>query len=231
MTNKLTKRQKAWAEIDRTKFYEVTEAVKLLKQNATAKFDESIEVAVNLNVDTRKADQQIRGMITLPHGTGRSVRVAVFAKNEAAEAAKKAGADVVGAEDLADKVIKGFLEFDAVVATPDCMPLMGKIGKILGPKGLMPNPKLGTVTTTPEKVVQELKAGMTEYRTEKNGVIHLMAGKASFDEKKIEENIRAFYERIRAEKPSAVKGVYMKGIAISSTMGPGIKLDFVSLNS
>lgn len=230
MTKKLTKRQKAWAEIDREKHYEVPEAVELLKKNATANFDESIEIAINLNVDTRKADQQLRGMITLPHGTGRSVRVAVFAKGDAAAAAEKAGADIVGAEDLAEKVEKGFLEFDAVVATPDTMPLMGRIGKILGPKGLMPNPKLGTVTPNPEKVVQDLKAGMIEYRAEKNGVVHVMAGKASFNKDQIEENIRAFYDTIKTAKPSGVKGVYMNSVAVSSSMGPGIKLDFASLN-
>lgn len=230
MTKKLTKRQKAWAEIDRTKHYEVSEAVKLLKKNATAKFDESVEIAINMNLDTRKADQQIRGMISLPHGTGKTVRVAVFAKGEAATAAEKAGADIVGAEDLAEKVEKGFLDFDAVVATPDTMPLMGRIGKILGPKGLMPNPKLGTVTPNPEKVVKDLKAGMIEYRAEKRGIVHVMAGKASFDESQLEENIRAFYETIKAAKPAGVKGVYMNSVAVSTSMGPGIKLDFTSLN-
>lgn len=174
---KMTKRAKAWqGQIDREKQYDLTEAVAMLKKFAGAKFDESIDVALNLNIDTRKADQQVRGMLSLPHGTGRTVRVAVFAKGDAAAAAEKAGADIVGADDLAAKVEKGFLDFDAVVATPDCMPLMGRIGKILGPKGLMPNPKLGTVTPTPEKMVKDLKSGMIEYRAEKNGVVHVMAG-------------------------------------------------------
>ena len=223
---KMTKRAKAWAgQIDREKQYDLTEAVALLKKFAGAKFDESIDVALNLNIDTRKADQQVRGMLSLPHGTGRTVRVAVFAKGDAAAAAEKAGADIVGADDLAAKVEKGFLDFDAVVATPDCMPLMGRIGKILGPKGLMPNPKLGTVTPTPEKMVKDLKSGMIEYRAEKNGVVHVMAGKVSFKEDQIRENIQKFYDTIKTGKPSGVKGVFMKGLAISSTMGPGIKVD------
>ena len=230
MAKKLTKRQKAWAEIDREKHYELPEAVKLLKKNATAGFDETVEIAVNLNLDTRKADQQVRGMVALPHGTGKTVRIAVFAKGDAATAAEKAGADVVGAEDLAEKVEKGFLDFDAVVATPDTMPLMGRIGKILGPKGLMPNPKLGTVTPNPAKIVKDLKAGMIEYRAEKRGVVHVVAGKASFSEKQLEENIRSFYETIKAAKPAGVKSIYMNSVAVSSTMGPGIKLDFASLN-
>lgn len=226
----ITKRKKAWAgQIDREKLYDLKEAVSLLKKFAGAKFDESVEIALNLNVDTRQADQQVRGMISLPHGTGRSVRVAVFAKGDAATAAQKAGADIVGAEDLAAKVEKGFLDFDAVVATPDCMPLMGRIGKILGPKGLMPNPKLGTVTPAPEKIVKDLKAGMIEYRAEKQGVVHVMAGKVSFKEEQIAENIRFFFETLKTAKPSGVKGVYMKGMAISSTMGPGIKVDMASV--
>jgi len=223
---KITKRSKAWAgQIDREKQYDLKEAVSMLKKFAGAKFDESVEVALNLNVDTRQADQQVRGMVSLPHGTGRKVRVAVFAKGDAAAAAEKAGADIVGAEDLAAKVEKGFLEFDAVIATPDCMPLMGRIGKILGPKGLMPNPKLGTVTPAPEKMVKEIKSGMIEYRAEKQGVVHIMAGKSSFKEEQILENIQKFFSTIKTNKPSGAKGVYMKSMAISSTMGPGIKID------
>ena len=228
---KIAKRKQKWSEIDRTKQYTLEEAVALLKKHAGAKFDESIEVALNLNLDTRQADQQVRGMVSLPHGTGNTARVAVFARDAAAEEAKKAGADIVGAEDLAEKIVKGFLDFDAVVATPDCMPLMGKIGKILGPKGLMPNPKLGTVTPAPAKVVKDLKAGMMEYRAEKQGIVHAVAGKVSFDDKKLAENIQFLFNTLKSVKPSGVKGVYMKGMAISSTMGPGIKVDMASIEA
>ncbi len=228
--SKITKKQKVWStDVDCEKLYDLTEAVKLLKKFATAKFDESIDVAMNLDIDTRQADQQVRGMVSFPNGTGKKVRVAVFAKGDAAVEAEKAGADIVGAEDLAAKVEKGFLDFDAVVAAPDCMPLMGRIGKILGPKGLMPNPKLGTVTPAPAKIVKELKAGMVEYRAEKQGVVHVMTGKASFKEDQIVENIRMFFDTIKAAKPSGVKGTYMKSMAISSTMGPGIKIDMTTV--
>lgn len=229
---KLTKNQKAIvAKVDRNKLYAVEEAVKLLGECATAKFDESVEIAMNLGVDPRHADQMVRGTVALPHGTGKTVRIAVFAKGEAAEAAEKAGADIVGAEDLADHILKtGEVNFDRVVAAPDCMAIVGKLGKILGPKGLMPNPKVGTVTPKPEKAVAEIKKGMVEFKVDKTAIVHCMIGKKSFGEKKIAENIAAFAEAIKAAKPSGAKGVYMKRAAISSTMGPGIKLDLSTLN-
>lgn len=226
---KLSKKRKIWADkIDREKLYSLTEAVGMIRTYATAKFDESIEVALNLDVDTRHADQQVRGMVALPHGTGRTMRVAVFAKGDAAIEAEKAGADVVGADDLAEKVQKGFMDFDAVVATPDCMAIVGRLGKVLGPKGLMPNPKLGTVTPKPGKVVKDLKSGMVEYRADKFGIVNSLVGKASFKEEQLLENIRSFVEAVRSAKPSGAKGTYMMKMAVSSTMGPGIKVDLSS---
>ena len=226
---KLSKKRKIWADkIDREKLYSLTEAVGMIRTYATAKFDESIEVALNLDVDTRHADQQVRGMVALPHGTGRTMRVAVFAKGDAAIEAEKAGADVVGADDLAEKVQKGFMDFDAVVATPDCMAIVGRLGKVLGPKGLMPNPKLGTVTPKPGKVVKDLKSGMVEYRADKFGIVNSLVGKASFKEEQLLENIRSFVEAVRSAKPSGAKGAYMMKMAVSSTMGPGIKVDLSS---
>ncbi|MBI1364317.1 MAG: 50S ribosomal protein L1 [Proteobacteria bacterium] len=225
------KRQVVMAKVDRTKLYPLTEAVQVLKECATAKFDEAVDVAVNLGVDPRHADQLVRGTVALPHGTGKKLRVAVFAKGDAAEAAKKAGAEVVGADDLAEKVLKGFMDFDRVVSTPDCMPVVGKLGKVLGPKGLMPNPKLGSVTPDVAKAVKEIKAGLVEFRVEKNGIVHAMVGRASFDATKMEDNIRAFMAAINAAKPSGAKGQYIKAMAISSTMGPGFKIDPSSLSA
>lgn len=228
---KLTKNQTAIeAKVDRNKLYTVEEAVKLLGECATAKFDESVEIAMNLGVDPRHADQMVRGTVALPNGTGKTVRVAVFAKGDAAEAAEKAGADIVGAEDLADRIMKtGEIDFDRVVAAPDCMAIVGKLGKILGPKGLMPNPKVGTVTPKPEKAVAEIKKGLVEFKVDKTAIVHCMIGKTSFGDKKVGENVTSFVEAIKAAKPSGAKGVYMKRATISSTMGPGIKLDLSTL--
>ena len=213
-------------KVDRTKLYSVEEAVKLLKDAAKVrKFDETIEIALNLGIDPRHADQAVRGMVSLPHGTGAKLRVAVFAKDAKAEEALKAGADIVGAEDLAEKVQKGEINFDRCIATPDMMPLLGRLGKVLGPRGLMPNPKLGTVTMDVKGAVATAKAGAIEFRAEKAGIIHAGVGKASFAEKALVENIIAFIDAINKAKPSGVKGTYMKKAAVSSTMGPGLKLD------
>lgn len=224
---KLTKRQKTWADkVNPEEIYSLEDAVKLLKTCAKAKFDESVDVSINLGLDTKLADQQLRGVVGMPNGNGKKVRVAVFAKGDAAAAAEKAGAEVVGADDLVAKVKKGFLDFDRVVATPDCMPLVGQLGQILGPKGLMPNPKVGTVTANPAKAVQDIKAGLTEYRAEKTGIVHAQVAKASFSEKQLIENITALVTAIKAAKPASVKGIYMRKVTIASTMGPGIKVDF-----
>lgn len=218
-------------KVDRNKFYTVEEAVKLLKETASLrKFDESIEIALNLGIDPRHADQAVRGMISLPHGTGAKLRVAVFAKDAKAEEALKAGADIVGADDLAEKVQKGEINFDRCIATPDMMPLLGRLGKVLGPRGLMPNPKLGTVTMDIKAAVETAKAGAIEFRAEKAGIIHAGVGKASFTEKALVENILAFVDAINKAKPSGVKGTYMKKVSLSSTMGPGLRLDLVSAN-
>jgi len=205
--------------------YKVNDAVKMLKQYATAKFDETIEIALNLGIDTRHADQQVRGVVLLPHGTGKSMRVAVFAKGDKAEEAKAAGADLVGAEDLAEKVQAGEINFDRVVATPDMMAVVGRLGKILGPRGLMPNPKLGTVTPNVTEAVKAAKGGEVQFRAQKEGIVHAGIGKASFNEQALEANVRAFVTAISRAKPSGAKGTYIKKVAISSTMGPGIKLD------
>lgn len=223
---KIAKRTAAAREgLDRDKLYSLDEAVKLVKARATAKFDETIEVAVNLGVDPRHADQMVRGVATLPNGTGRSVRVAVFAKGAKAEEAQKAGADVVGAEDLVEQVQGGEINFDKVIATPDMMPLVGRLGKVLGPRGMMPNPKVGTVTMDVAKAVENSKGGAVEFRVEKNGIVHAGVGKASFSEAALAENIRALLTGLVKAKPAGAKGVYMKRIAISSTMGPGVKID------
>jgi large subunit ribosomal protein L1 len=211
--------------IDREKLYPVDEAVKLVKARAKAKFDETIEVAMNLNVDPRKADQNIRGTVMLPNGTGKTLRVAVFAKGDRAEEAKAAGADLVGAEDLAAQVQAGEINFDRAIATPDMMALVGRLGKVLGPRGLMPNPKLGTVTANVTEAVKAAKGGQVEFRAEKAGIVHAGVGKASFSEQQIGENVKAFVAAITRAKPSGVKGTYIKKISLSSTMGPGLKLE------
>ncbi len=222
----------AYEKVDREKLYGVDDAVKILKGLAkTRKFDETIELAVNLNIDPRHADQAVRGMFALPHGTGGSVRVAVFAKDEKAEEAKKAGADIVGAEDLAEKIKAGEMDFDRCIATPDMMALVGQLGKVLGPKGLMPNPKLGTVTPDVAKAVEAAKGGSIEYRAEKAGVVHAGVGKASFGEKEIAENVTALVKELFRVRPPGAKGTYMKNITLTSTMGPGIKLDIAAFTA
>ncbi|MDQ7019123.1 MAG: 50S ribosomal protein L1 [Robiginitomaculum sp.] len=223
--------QSAIANVDRKKAYSVADAVALVKKNATAKFDETIEVAMNLGIDPRHADQMVRGVVPLPNGTGRSVRVAVFAKDAKAEEAKKAGADVVGAEDLMEQIQRGEINFDKVIATPDMMPLVGRLGKILGPRGMMPNPKVGTVTPNVAKAIEDSKGGAVEFRAEKAGVIHAGVGKASFDEKALLENVQAFLNAVIKAKPSGAKGTFVKKIAISSTMGPGVVIDVASASS
>ncbi len=222
--------KKALGSVDREKLYTVEEAVKILKDATKGrKFDESVEIAINLNVDPRHADQAVRGMVALPNGTGTTVRVAVFARDAKAEEAKKAGADVVGAEDLAAEIKAGNINFDRMIATPDMMALVGQLGKILGPKGLMPNPKLGTVTPDVKKAVEAAKGGAVEYRAEKAGIIHAGIGKISFDEKKIAENVRAFGDAVLKARPAGAKGTYVKKITLTTTMGPGIKVDLASL--
>lgn len=211
--------------LDKEALYDPQEAVKLVKQTASAKFDETIEAHVRLGVDPRHADQQVRGSVLLPRGTGKTVRVAVFAKGEKADEAAKAGADVVGAEDLAEKVQGGWMDFDVAVATPDMMGVVGRLGRILGPRGLMPNPKAGTVTFEVEKAVKEIKAGKVEYRTDRAGIVHVPIGKASFEEKALLQNLRALMDRLIKAKPAAAKGQYLRSVALSSTMGPGIKLN------
>ena len=215
--------------LDRDRAYPIDEAMDLAKQLATAKFDETIEIAMNLGVDPRHADQMVRGVVSLPNGSGRSVRVGVFARGDKAEAATAAGADVVGAEDLAERVQGGDIPFDRCIATPDMMAIVGRLGKVLGPRGLMPNPKLGTVTPDVAKAVEDAKGGQVEFRVEKAGVIHAGVGKASFSKQALVENTKAFATAINRAKPSGAKGVYMKKVSVSSTMGPGIKIDVPSL--
>lgn len=217
--------------IDRTATYPLDEAVKMVKARATAKFDETIEVALNLGVDPRHADQMVRGMVQLPNGTGKTVRVAVFAKGDKAEAAKKAGADLVGAEDLAEQIQKGEMNFDRCIATPDMMAVVGRLGKVLGPRGLMPNPKLGTVTADVEAAVKGAKGGQVEFRVEKAGIVHAGVGKASFGEDALLANIRALLEAIQKAKPSGAKGTFLKRLALSSTMGPGVKVDLGTIQA
>jgi large subunit ribosomal protein L1 len=215
--------------LSREKFYGLGEAVKLVKARANAKFDETIEVAMNLGVDPRHADQMVRGVCNLPNGTGRKVRVAVFAKGGKAEEAKKAGADIVGAEDLVETVQKGTIEFDRAIATPDMMPLVGRLGKVLGPRGLMPNPKVGTVTPDVAGAVKAAKGGAVEFKVEKAGIVHAGVGKASFSEDALAGNIRAFVDAVVKAKPTGAKGTYLKRVSLSSTMGPGIKLDLATV--
>jgi len=220
---------KAREGINREKLYPLTDAVKMVKERAKAKFDETIEVAMNLGVDPRHADQQVRGVVNLPNGTGRSVRVGVFARGAKADEAKAAGADVVGAEDLVEKVQGGNIDFDRVVATPDLMPLVGRLGKVLGPRGLMPNPKVGTVTMDVTNAVKGAKGGSVEFRVEKAGIVQAGVGKASFTEDKLVENIRAFADAVQKARPQGAKGQFISRVAISSTMGPGVKVEPTSL--
>ncbi|MFC7537918.1 50S ribosomal protein L1 [Sphingomonas sp. GCM10030256] len=229
---KLTKKQKAQAgQVDREKMYGVDEAIGLVKTLATSKFDETVEIALNLGVDPRHADQMVRGVVNLPKGTGKSVRVAVFAKGAKAEEATAAGADVVGAEDLMETIQGGQIDFDRVIATPDMMGVVGRLGKVLGPKGLMPNPKLGTVTMDVTKAVTDAKAGQIEFRVEKAGIIHAGIGKCSFDAADLRQNFDAFVDAIVKAKPAGAKGKYVKKAAISSSMGPGVKLDIAEVAS
>lgn len=209
--------------VDRNKVYSFAEAVKLVKSNATAKFDETVEIAINLNVDAKKAEQNIRGVLSLPHGTGKTFRVAVFARGPKAEEAKKAGADLVGAEELVEQIQKGEMNFDKCVATPDMMGVVGKVAKILGPRGLMPNPKLGTVTMDVTAAINAIKSGQVEYRTEKAGVVHSRVGKASFSEAALSDNIKALLDVVQKARPAGVKGTYIKKLTLSSTMGPGLQ--------
>ncbi len=224
------KMQASRALVDRNKFYALEEAVKILKGAAkNRKFDESIEISMNLAIDPAHADQAVRGMVSLPNGTGKTMRVAVFAKDAKAKEAKEAGADLVGSDELAETILKGEINFDRLIATPDMMGLVGRLGKVLGPKGLMPNPKLGTVTPDVKKAVKDAKGGSIEFRAEKTGIVQAGVGKASFEEAKIVENIRFFVDAIVRAKPTGAKGTYIKKISVSSSMGPGLKLDLESL--
>lgn len=226
------KRTKALRDgVDRNKTYDLSTALDMVKKRATAKFDETIEVAMNLGVDPRHADQMVRGVVNLPNGTGRQVRVAVFARDAKADEAKAAGADIVGAEDLVEQVQAGNIDFDRCIATPDMMPLVGRLGKVLGPRNLMPNPKVGTVTPDVTAAVQAAKGGAVEFRVEKAGIVHAGVGKASFDVKALEENVRAFTEAVNKAKPSGAKGTYVKRMAVSSTMGAGVKVDVAELGA
>jgi len=225
--------RKALNNVNRKQAYALDEAVKLVKKNAVEaarKFDESVEIAMNLGIETKLSDQAVRGMVQLPHGTGKSVRVAVFAKGEKADAAKAAGADIVGAEELADKINGGFADFDRVIASPDMMGVVGKLGKVLGPRGLMPNPKLGTVTPNVAEAVKSAKAGSIEFRAEKAGIIHAGIGKVSFTEQALLENARVFIGAINKARPSGIKGTYINRVTLSSTMGPGVKVDLTTLS-
>jgi large subunit ribosomal protein L1 len=224
--SKVGKRTAAISEgIDRKKLYQLGEAVKMVRGRAKAKFDETIEVAMNLGVDPRHADQMVRGVVNLPNGTGKTVRVAVFAKDAKADEARKAGADIVGAEDLVAEVLAGNINFDRVIATPDMMPLVGRLGKVLGPRNLMPNPKVGTVTPDVAGAIKAAKGGAVEFRVEKAGIIHAGVGKASFTEEALLQNIKAFTDAVTKAKPAGAKGTYVKRVAVSSTMGPGVHVD------
>jgi large subunit ribosomal protein L1 len=225
------KLEKAIASIDLSKEYDLEEAIDIIKKTSFAKFDETVDLAFNLGVDPRKSDQMVRGAVVLPHGTGKTVRVLVFAKGEKEKEARDAGADFVGAEDLVEKIQGGWLEFDKAVATPDLMGLVGKLGKLLGPRGLMPNPKLGTVTFEIAKAVKEIKAGKVEFRTDKAGIVHIPIGKVSFDKAKLLENALAVLKAVLRAKPATSKGKYIKKISMSSTMGPGIRIDVTKLKT
>jgi len=230
--SKLTKKQKAVAgKIEPQKLYSLTDALVLAKETATAKFDESIDVAVNLGIDARKSDQLVRGSVVLPAGTGKSVRVAVFAQGDKAEAAKAAGAEVVGFEDLAADIKAGKMDFDVVIATPDAMKIVGQLGQVLGPRGLMPNPKVGTVTMDVATAVKNAKAGQVQYRTDKGGIIHATVGRASFSVESLEQNVKALVDALSKAKPASAKGQYLKKIAVSATMGPGVRVDQTSLQA
>jgi large subunit ribosomal protein L1 len=215
----------AQAAVEKNKLYSLDEAVKLVKANATAKFDETVEIAINLGVDPRHADQMVRGVVELPNGTGRAQRVAVFARDEKAEEAKAAGADIVGAEDLMETVQGGTIEFDRCIATPDMMPIVGRLGKVLGPRNLMPNPKVGTVTTDVAEAIRAAKGGAVEFRVEKEGILQAGVGKASFSEEQLVGNIRALIGAVQKARPSGAKGTFVQRLTVSSTMGPGVKLD------
>jgi large subunit ribosomal protein L1 len=220
----------ARGKVDRTKLYPLPEALKLVRENASAKFDETVELSMNLGIDPRHADQMVRGLIGLPNGTGKVVRIGVFARGAKAEEANAAGADVVGAEDLAEKVQAGEINFDRCIATPDMMALVGRLGKILGPRGLMPNPRLGTVTMDVKGAVAAARAGQVEFRAEKAGIIHAGIGKASFSEEKLLENAKALVDAVQKAKPTGAKGTYVQKVSLSSTMGPGVRVDVASLN-
>jgi len=228
--SKIAKRAQAFTG-DRTKTFGLEEAVKLVKANAKAKFDETVEIAVNLGVDPRHADQQVRGVVNLPSGTGRDVRVAVIAKDAKAAEATAAGADIVGAEELVERIQGGFMEFDRVIATPDMMALVGRLGKVLGPRGLMPNPRVGTVTPNVAQAVKDAKGGAIEFRVEKAGIVHAGVGKASFTEDALLANVRAMIDALNKAKPAGAKGTYVKKISLSSTMGPGVKVDLANLGA
>ena len=217
------------AKIDRNRRYKLDEAMGLVKQTATKKFDETVDAAINLGVDPKHADQVVRGAVVLPHGMGKAVKLAVFAKGDKAREAQEAGADIIGAEDLAERIQGGFMEFDKVIATPDMMGVVGRLGKVLGPRGLMPNPKVGTVTMDLSRAIKEQKAGKVEFRVEKAGIVHVPFGKASFDADKLKANFSAIMELIFKAKPQTAKGVYVKNVTVSTTMGPGIKLDISEL--
>jgi len=221
----------AAAKVDRNRRYKVDEAMKLVKETAARKFDESVDAAINLGVDPKHADQVVRGAVVLPHGMGKSVKIAVFAKGDKAKEAEQAGADIVGAEDLAEKIQGGFMDFDKIIAAPDMMGVVGRLGKILGPRGLMPNPKVGTVTMDLARAVKEQKAGKVEFRVEKAGIVHVPFGKVSFDAQKLKDNFTAIMEIIFKAKPQTAKGVYVKNVTVSTTMGPGIKLDLAELSA
>jgi len=229
MAKKGKRLEKAYEGIDPTMLHPLAEAVKLIKGRSSAKFDETVELAMNLNIDPRKPDQNLRGTVMLPHGTGKTVRVAVFARGDRAKEAETAGADVVGAEDLAERVQAGQIDFDRAIATPDMMSIVGRLGKILGPRGLMPNPRLGTVTANVGEAVRAAKGGQVEFRAEKAGVVHAGVGKASFTEAALVDNVRAFVGAITRAKPSGAKGTYIKKVSLSSTMGPGIKVELSGL--
>ncbi len=228
--SKIAKRAQAFTG-DRTKTVGLEEAVKLVKANAKAKFDESVEIAINLGVDPRHADQQVRGVVNLPSGTGRDVRVAVIAKDAKAAEATAAGADIVGAEELVERIQGGFMEFDRVIATPDMMALVGRLGKVLGPRGLMPNPRVGTVTPNVAQAVKDAKGGAIEFRVEKAGIVHAGVGKASFTEDALLANVRALIDALQKARPAGAKGTYVKKISLSSTMGPGVKVDLANLGA